>query len=155
LKIFLFIVQWLLFSVLNTGVLTILPVVKDQVLEDLVTLMRQLAGHALLIKQERESSTKFQHLAFVYVVAEVPDGYLVLILQHFTQQQLELCATLVRVVHHVHALPLSRCVSLIVVLILYLTCRRHLNVRCEPVALTCLYRPERNILLKFFSHPLI
>jgi hypothetical protein len=63
----------------------ILPVAKVLVLDDRVTLMRQLVGHVLLIKQAPQSSIKFQSLVFVYVVVEVPDGYLVFILQCFTQ----------------------------------------------------------------------
>jgi hypothetical protein len=101
----------------------ILLVVKALVLEVLVTLRRQLVGHVLLIKQALQLLIKFQSLAFVYVVVEVTDGYLVFILQCFTQQRLELCATSVRLVHHVHTLPLNRCVLLIVVTILYSTCQ--------------------------------
>ncbi len=96
--------------------------------EDHVTLMRQLVEHVSLIKQVPQSSIKFQRLDFVYVVVEVLDGCLVLTLQYSIQQQSEPCATSVRVVHHVHALPLSRCVSLIVATILYSTCPWHPNV---------------------------
>jgi hypothetical protein len=110
----LFIIYSILFSVLNTGVLMILFVAKVLVLEDLVILMRQLVGHVLLIKQAPQSLIKFQSLVFVYMVAEVPDGCLVFILQCFTQQ---------RLVHNVHALLLNRCVLPIVVTILYSTCQ--------------------------------
>jgi hypothetical protein len=107
----------------------ILLVVKPLVLEDLATLRRQLVGHVFSIKQAPQLSIKFQSLGFVYVVAEVPDGYLVFILQCFTQQRLETCAPSVPLMHHVHALPLNRCVLLIVVTIMYSTCQWHLNVR--------------------------
>jgi hypothetical protein len=109
--------------------LMILPAAKVLVPEDLVILMRQLVGHVLLIKQARQSSIKFQNLGFVYVVAQVLDGYLVFILLCFTQQRLGLCATSAWLVHHAHALPLNQCVLLIVVTILYSTCQWHLNVR--------------------------
>ncbi len=61
--------QSFLFNALNINVLMILPAAKVLVPEDLVTLMRQLVGHVLLIKQARQSSIKFQNLGFVYVVA--------------------------------------------------------------------------------------
>lgn len=106
----------------------ILHAAKVLAQEDLVTLMRRLAGHVLLIKRARQSSIESQNPAFVYVVVQALDGYLVFILLYSTQQPLELCVTSAWQVHHALALLINQCVLLIVVTILYSRCQWHLNV---------------------------
>lgn len=122
--------------------LMILPVVKGLGLVDFVTVMKQLVGLVSSIKQALQSSIIFQSLASVFVAAVVPDSYLVFILQCYTQQHWVPCATPVRLGRHAHALLLNQFVLLIVVIILYLICQWHLNVRLEPVLLTDLSRFE-------------